>query len=74
MKRNNIFLIALLICFTACKTAKYSDLDDGIYADIQTNKGDILIMLSYEKTPVTVANFVSLAEGTNEKVSDSLKG
>ena len=58
MKRNNIFLIALLICFTACKTAKYSDLDDGIYADIQTNKGDILIMLSYEKTPVTVANFV----------------
>lgn len=74
MKRNNIFLVALLICFAACKTAKYSDLDEGIYADIQTNKGDILIQLTYDKTPVTVANFVSLAEGTNTFVTDSLKG
>ena len=34
-----------------------------------TNKGDILIELTKDKTPNTVANFVSLAEGENEFVS-----
>lgn len=68
----SIFVFSLLVI--SCKPAKYADLDDGLYAHMETNKGDILIKLEFEKTPITVANFVSLANGTNDQVSDSLKG
>jgi len=45
-------------------------MQEGIYAKIKTNKGEITLILHHDKTPGTVSNFVGLAEG---KIKNSHK-
>ncbi len=74
MKKAYLLFLTATLVLSSCKSSQYADLGDGLFAGIKTNMGDVVVKLEYEKTPVTVANFVSLAEGTNTFVSEEFKG
>ena len=41
MKKVKLWAMLLPLLLVACKSTKYPDLKNGLYADIKTNKGDI---------------------------------
>jgi cyclophilin family peptidyl-prolyl cis-trans isomerase/FKBP-type peptidyl-prolyl cis-trans isomerase len=73
MNKNVFIVLALLFTMWGCED-KYPDLKDGLYAEIVTDKGTMIAELYFQKTPVTVGSFVSLAEGTSEAVDSTYKG
>lgn len=73
MKKIKLLGLLLATLILGCDQ-QYPDLDDGMYANIETSKGEIMLRLELEKTPITVANFVSLAEGNNPKVDQKFSG
>lgn len=73
MTKKIISLLSLILFSTALLTAKgqvpedpYSDgaslSEPGIYAKVKTDKGTMIFRLDYEKTPLTVLNFINVAE------------
>ena len=81
--KNFIKTVALALSIVGCQSAdsqsnklfipktKKTEVN-SMQAKINTSKGEIIIELEYDKTPITVANFVSLAEGTMENSAKSL--
>lgn len=70
----SILILTLLnILMVSCQD-KHSDLEDGLYAEFRTSNGTMVAELFYDKTPVTVANFVALAEGDHPDVQEVFKG
>lgn len=68
-----VLVLGLALLVTSCKD-QYPDLKDGMYAEFVTSKGVMVAQLFYKKAPYTVANFVSLAEGTNTLVDSIYRG
>ena len=64
MKRIVLACSLVLAAFNTYATKEEkTKLEPGLYAEMETSKGKILLKLEFEKTPLTVANFVGLAEG-----------
>ena len=60
--------------FVTCSTQSgLPKFEEGVYGALKTNVGTIYFELHYKEVPMTVANFLGLAEGTIEFENNSSK-
>ena len=74
MKKGAFLILILSLGLASCQETNYPNLEKGVYAEFNTNKGVFVAKLYHDETPLTVANFVELAEGRNELVDSAYKG
>ncbi len=72
MKKKIISLSVFLSLLISCNNLSTME-EKGLFAKLKTNKGEIIVKLQYELTPLTVSNFITLSEGTNPYVSENFK-
>ncbi|WP_309399264.1 peptidylprolyl isomerase [Cerasicoccus maritimus] len=65
MRKNFLSIIIALACFSGQAQA-FTPTEDGLYAVFDTSMGEFTCQLYFEDTTQTVANFIGLAEGTQE--------
>ena len=71
MKLKNLFCFCSFFCLfflapSLLLCAETAKLEDGLYAVFNTSRGEINVKLYYKRAPLTVTNFVGLAEGTKD--------
>jgi len=74
MKTLKLSLVALLGLLIYSCSSKYPDLEDGLYAEFKTSEGEFVTELHYQQVPMTVGNFVALAEGNHPNVDEKYEG
>ncbi|MDR3311938.1 MAG: peptidylprolyl isomerase [Spirochaetaceae bacterium] len=72
IEKQKFFVVCTLVGFLVAAAGGCAPMDenrkaiqgkDGVFAIMQTSKGDVVLEFFYQQTPLTVVNFVGLAEG-----------
>lgn len=69
-KKSAAIIMLMLFALSSISCQTQEQKPDGLYATLKTSKGSFVISLEFEKAPMTVGNFVGLAEG----LLDATKG
>jgi cyclophilin family peptidyl-prolyl cis-trans isomerase len=66
MNRSVLILALAAVLPLPCTSTRAQPAEDGLYAGVATTIGEFWCRLAFQNAPRTVANFVSLAEGSRD--------
>lgn len=70
MTRPYLFIALFSLLNVAAANADFTPTQDGLYATFDTTSGEFSAKLYFDQAPITVANFVGLAENTISHFSE----